>query len=220
MSPDHELTLIERGTDVHLNHPITAQRGTHDSRLDGSRGHLTPCPAEARRRGVWTIRRARPDRLEWAQAQGLDARLHLLDMRRTQTSVDTCAWHRRGRLKHCRCRLKLTPCTLANAMKNLAGAPTLLQGFGGYTRGCASAPPRNSTATRREEHPISEHQPLRVPNKYHRRGTGATVGDSHNGPLITGGKPISSQNNKNTNELTNRKLRLAQSRPGDKSPRP
>jgi hypothetical protein len=25
--------------------------------------------------------------------------------------------------------------------KNLAGAPTLLQGFAGYTRGCASAPP-------------------------------------------------------------------------------
>jgi hypothetical protein len=24
----------------------------------------------------------------------------------------------------------------------------LLQGFGGYTRGCASAPPRNGTATR------------------------------------------------------------------------
>jgi hypothetical protein len=32
VSPDHEPTLIERGTDVHLNHLITAQRGTHDSR--------------------------------------------------------------------------------------------------------------------------------------------------------------------------------------------
>jgi hypothetical protein len=31
VSPDHEPTLIERGTDVHLNHPTTAQRGTHDS---------------------------------------------------------------------------------------------------------------------------------------------------------------------------------------------
>jgi hypothetical protein len=32
VSPDHEPTLVERGTDVHLNHPITAQRGTYDSR--------------------------------------------------------------------------------------------------------------------------------------------------------------------------------------------
>jgi hypothetical protein len=32
VSPDHEPTLIKRGTDVHLNHPVTAQRGTHDSR--------------------------------------------------------------------------------------------------------------------------------------------------------------------------------------------
>jgi hypothetical protein len=32
VSPDHELTLIERGTDVHLNHPLSAQRGIRDSR--------------------------------------------------------------------------------------------------------------------------------------------------------------------------------------------
>jgi hypothetical protein len=32
VSPDHEPTLIEWGTDVHLNHPLTAQRGIHDSR--------------------------------------------------------------------------------------------------------------------------------------------------------------------------------------------
>jgi hypothetical protein len=31
MSPDHEPTLIKRGTDVHLNHPLAAQRGIHDS---------------------------------------------------------------------------------------------------------------------------------------------------------------------------------------------
>jgi hypothetical protein len=74
--------------------------------------------------------------------------------------------------------------------QNLAGAPTLLQGFGGYTRVCASAPPRNSTTTRREEHPISKHQPLWVPDEYHCRGSGATVGNSHKGPLITGENPI------------------------------
>jgi hypothetical protein len=32
VSPDHEPTLIERGMGVHLNHSITAQRGTHNSR--------------------------------------------------------------------------------------------------------------------------------------------------------------------------------------------
>jgi hypothetical protein len=89
-----------------------------------------------------------------------------------------------------------------------------------YTRGCASVPRRNSTTTRREERPISKHQPLRVPNRYHRRGSGATVGDSHKGLLITRENPISSQNNKNANELTNCKLHLMQSRPGDRSPRP
>jgi hypothetical protein len=64
------------------------------------------------------------------------------------------------------------------------------------------------------------HQPLRVPNGYHRKGSGATLGDNHRGSLITGGKPHFSQNNKNTNELTNRKLHPTQSRPGDRSPQP
>jgi hypothetical protein len=39
----------------------------------------------------------------------------------------------------------------------------LLQGFGGYTRGCASVPPRSSTTSRRERCPISERQPLQDP---------------------------------------------------------
>jgi hypothetical protein len=69
--------------------------------------------------------------------------------------------------------------------KNLVGASSLLQGFGGYTHKCDSAPPRNSTTTRREESPISKRQPLWVPNGYHYRGSGPTVGDSHKGPLIS-----------------------------------
>jgi hypothetical protein len=32
VSSDHEPTLIKRGMGVQLNHPITARRGTHDSR--------------------------------------------------------------------------------------------------------------------------------------------------------------------------------------------
>jgi hypothetical protein len=32
VSPDHESTLIERGTNIHLNYPLSAQRGIRDSR--------------------------------------------------------------------------------------------------------------------------------------------------------------------------------------------
>jgi hypothetical protein len=67
-------------------------------------------PAKGRRRGVRTSRRAHPDRLEWAQAQGLDARLHLLGLHRTQANVNTCVWYHRG-------RLKLTPRTLTRCCK-------------------------------------------------------------------------------------------------------
>jgi hypothetical protein len=31
VSPNHEPTLIEPGKDVHLNHPLVARRGIHDS---------------------------------------------------------------------------------------------------------------------------------------------------------------------------------------------
>jgi hypothetical protein len=42
----------------------------------------------------------------------------------------------------------------------------------------------------KEERPISKRQPLRVPNGHHRRGTGATIGESHEGPLITRKNPF------------------------------
>jgi hypothetical protein len=119
VSSDHELTLIERGTGVHLNHPLTAQSG--DPRFVTRSMGVTDTsplrPAEGRQRGVRTSRRAHPNCLEWAQARGLDARLHLLGMHQTQANVDTCAWHHRGRLKHCQCQLKLTPRKLTNPVK-------------------------------------------------------------------------------------------------------
>jgi hypothetical protein len=130
-------------------------------------------------------------RFDWAQAQGLDARLHLLEMHRMQA----CAKNMRTTPP----RSAETLPTLAETNtshtgrhygKNLVGAPTLLQGFEGYTCGCAIAPPWNGIATRREEYPINKHQPLRVPSGYHRRGSGATVGDSHRGPLNNRAKPI------------------------------
>jgi hypothetical protein len=41
----------------------------------------------------------------------------------------------------------------------------------------------------RGECPISKRQHLRDPNGYTRRSSGATVGDSHKGPLNNQGKP-------------------------------
>jgi hypothetical protein len=75
---------------------------------DGSPGHLTPSALRKGGEGACaqTSRRARPDRLERAQARGLNTRLHLLDKHQTQANADTCAWHRRGRQKQ-------TPRTLA-----------------------------------------------------------------------------------------------------------
>jgi hypothetical protein len=89
----------------------------------------------------------------------------------------------------------------------------ILRGFGGYTHGCASAPPRNGRATRREESPTNKHQPLRVPNRYHRRGSGATVGDSHKGPLITGENPLFRKIVKHRNTPRTPKARPEWSRP-------
>jgi hypothetical protein len=65
-----------------------------------------PRPAEGRQGDVWKSRRVRPDRLEWAQARGLDARLHLLDMHRMHANVDTRIRRHRSWLKYCRCRLR------------------------------------------------------------------------------------------------------------------
>src|SRR6185312_2618171 len=43
VSTYHEPTLIERGTDVHLNYPITAHRSSHSSRPgQGKHGALHP----------------------------------------------------------------------------------------------------------------------------------------------------------------------------------
>jgi hypothetical protein len=74
--------------------------------------------------------RAHPDRLKRAQARRLDARLHLLG-RTERERYQSCACDR-SRLEHRHCRLKQIPRTLGKTRdKTLAGALTLLQGFGG-----------------------------------------------------------------------------------------
>jgi hypothetical protein len=63
-----------------------------------------------------TSRRAHPDRLEWAWARGLDARLHPLGCTERK-QCQSCA-RDRSRLERRRCRLKQTPCTLVCLAKN------------------------------------------------------------------------------------------------------
>jgi hypothetical protein len=57
VSPDHETTLIERGTNDHLNHPLAAQRGIHDSRLARWES-WTPHPSALRKGGEGVHRQA------------------------------------------------------------------------------------------------------------------------------------------------------------------
>jgi hypothetical protein len=98
-------------------------------------------PTEGMQRGVKTSWRALPDRLEWVQARGLDARLHFLDMHRTQTSVNACVWHSRGRLEQCRCRLKLIPRTLTNIVKKtLQEHPRSCKSLGATPSGALARP--------------------------------------------------------------------------------
>jgi hypothetical protein len=93
-----------------------------------SMGVVETSPSVPRKDGEGTFRtrrRARPDRLEWAQARGLDARLHLLGCtgrERYQSRV-----RNRSRLKHRRGRLKQMPRPLVRFReKTPAGALTLL----------------------------------------------------------------------------------------------
>jgi hypothetical protein len=74
-------TLIERGMGVHSNHPPAAQRGIRNPRPArwGLRKPHPPSRGGTARARQKTSRKALPDRLERAQARGLDARLHLLD---------------------------------------------------------------------------------------------------------------------------------------------
>jgi hypothetical protein len=60
---------------------------------------------------------------------------------------------------------------------------------GARPAGPLTRPHGTTLATRREERPISKHQHLRDPNGYTHKCSGATVGDSHKGPLNNQGKP-------------------------------
>jgi hypothetical protein len=98
-----------------------------------SMGVAETSPSVPRRDGEGAFkirRRARPDRLERAQARGLHTRLQLLGCTERE-KYQSCACDR-SRLEHRRCRLKKMLRTLVKTReKTPAGALTLLQGFGG-----------------------------------------------------------------------------------------
>jgi hypothetical protein len=81
-------------------------------------GVVETSPSVPRRDGEGAFRARRsalPDRLKWAQAWGIDARLHLLGCTERE-SYQSCV-RDRGRLEHRRCRLKQMPRILAKTRK-------------------------------------------------------------------------------------------------------
>jgi hypothetical protein len=130
-TPDHAAYPYRMGHGRPLEPPANSLMRNPQS-ATRSMGVAETSPSVPRRDGEGAFkirRRARPDCLEWAQARGLDARLHLLGYpgrRWCQLRV-----RHRSRLEHCRRRLEYVPRPLARFRgKTPAGAPTLLQGFG------------------------------------------------------------------------------------------
>jgi hypothetical protein len=115
---------------------------------------------------------------------------------------NTCAWRRRGRLEYCRCRLKLTPCTLADFTKKPCRnihAPARLRGL--VPASLLARPHGIAQQPGGKKSPISRRQHLRGPKGYTRRCSGAVVGDSHNGPLNNQGEPTFFRKNKTQTNL-------------------
>jgi hypothetical protein len=83
----------------------------------------------------------------------------------------------RSRLRHHRCRLRHVPRPLIKFRKKNPCRSTHADA-GPLTR-----PHGKAFATGREERPISRIQHLGEPDRYAHRCSGATVGDSHEGPL-------------------------------------
>jgi hypothetical protein len=132
-SSDHEPTLIEQGMGVHLNHPITAQRGIRNPRPDrwGLRKPHPPSRGGTTRERLNISWRARPDRLERAQARGLDARLHLLGSTERRWR-HTCACGAPKPAGTLPMPVEINaPHAGGSREKTPVGALTLLQGFGG-----------------------------------------------------------------------------------------
>jgi hypothetical protein len=136
-----------------------------------------------------TSRRARPDRLERAQARGLDARLHLLGCTECrQRQLCALAPPRPAGTLSMPVETN-TPHTGGSREKPLQEHSRSYRASRARPAGPLTRPHGTALATRREERPISKRQHLRDPNGYTHRCSGATIGDSHKGPLNNQGKP-------------------------------
>jgi hypothetical protein len=108
-SPDHAAYSYRMGHGRPLEPPANSSMRNPQS-ATRSMGVAKTSPSVPRRGGEGAFkirRRARPDRLEWAQARGLDAWLHLLGC----TGRRWCQLRvrHRSRLEHCRRRLEYVP---------------------------------------------------------------------------------------------------------------
>jgi hypothetical protein len=148
-----------------------------------------------------TSRRAHSDRLERAQARGLDARLHFLEMHRMRTNAKyvRMAPPRPAGILPMPAETN-TQHTDGLCEKTLQEHPRSCKASGARPAGPLAWPHGIAPATRREESPISKRQHLRDPNGYTHRCSGATVGDSHKGPLNNKGKPTYFRRKQNANE--------------------
>jgi hypothetical protein len=120
---------------------------------------------------------------------GLDARLHLLgSTERRQRKSCACGAPRPAGTLPMSVEIN-TPHAGGSREKPLQEHSRYCRASGARPAGPLTRPHGTALATRREERPISKRQHLRDPNGYARRCSGATVGDSHKGPLNNQGKP-------------------------------
>jgi hypothetical protein len=82
-----------------------------------------------------------------------------------------------------------TPHTGRSCEKTLQEHPRSYKASGARPAGLLARPHRIVPATRGEESLINKRQHLRAPPGYTHRCSGATIGDSHKGPLNNQGKP-------------------------------
>jgi hypothetical protein len=159
------------------------------TRIDEGCRNLTLCPAKGQRGSIQNKSESSPRSPQMGPGSGARRTAAPPREHKTQAMPVMCAWHRRGRLEHCRCRLKRTPRTLVGlAKKPLQEHSRFCKALGDRPAGPLARPHGLASATRGEECPISKRQHLRDPNGYTHRCSGATVEDSHKGPLNNWGK--------------------------------
>jgi hypothetical protein len=154
-------------------------------------GVVETSPSVPRRDGEGTFRtrrRVRPDRLEWAQAQGARRAAAPPGMRRMRMVPVACASPKPAETSPMPVETGTTPTGKILARKPLQEHSRSCRASGARPAGPLMRPHGKAFATGREERPISRLQHLREPDRYTHRCSGATVGDSHEGPLKNRGE--------------------------------